>query len=228
MCTSAQFKIACMELQPTTPLLQLAIDVTDGRRAMILAEAAYPHFDILEAGTPLIYEEGLAIVERFKAAFPDKLCLADLKIMDAGYLEATSAFRRGADFVTVLGVADNATIEGTLEAAAEYGKLVMVDLINSPNPIGRVEELRALGQSHFCAHTAHDVKGRDSLSLVSALKQNTDLRVSIAGGITLRLAAEALELGADIVVVGGAIVGNDNPSEAAKAFHNQFRKKENE
>jgi 3-keto-L-gulonate-6-phosphate decarboxylase len=33
-----------------------------------------------------------------------------------------------------------------------------------------------------------------------------------------------LELGADVIVVGGAIVGNDNPAEAARAFHNQIMK----
>jgi 3-hexulose-6-phosphate synthase len=217
-----------MTLKPSAPLLQLAVDVVDREKALKLAKAAYPHFDIIEAGTPLIYEEGLAIVETFKALFPDKLCLADLKIMDAGFLEATSAFRRGADFVTVLGVADNATIQGAMEAAVEYGKSVMVDLINAPDPVGRAEELQALGQSYFCAHTAHDVKGCDSLSMVRALKQITGVRVSIAGGINLQMAAEAVELGADFIVVGGAIGGNDNPAAAARAFHNQIRNKENE
>jgi 3-hexulose-6-phosphate synthase len=212
-----------MTVQLPPPLLQLAVDIIDWRKALDLAKATYPHFDILEAGTPLIYEEGLAIVERFKDAFPDKLCLADLKIMDAGFIEAKSAFNRSADLVTVLGVADNATIEGTMKAAAEHGRAVMVDLINCPEPVERAEELLALGQSHFCVHTAHDVKGRgDSLSVLRSMKQIDGARISIAGGITLQMAAEALEFGADAIVVGGAIIGNDNPAEAARAFHNQI------
>ena len=214
-----------MSRTPDRPLLQIAIDLTNGEQAFHLADEASPHFDILEAGTPLIYEEGLAIVERFKDAFPDKLCLADLKIMDSGFIEATSAFKRGADFVTVLGVADDATIEGTMEAAAGHGRAVMVDLINCPEPVERAEELLALGQSHFCVHTAHDVKGRgDSLSVLRSMKQIDGANISIAGGITLQMAAEALELGADVIVVGGAIIGNDNPAEAARAFHNQIMK----
>ncbi|MDP6504115.1 MAG: orotidine 5'-phosphate decarboxylase, partial [Planctomycetota bacterium] len=62
----------------------------------------------------------------------------------------------------------------------------------------------------------------DSLSVLRSMKQIDGARISIAGGITLQMAAEALEFGADAIVVGGAIIGNDNPAEAARAFHNQI------
>src|ERR1700722_19002459 len=74
------------------PLLQLALDFTDLDQACKVAAAAYPHFDLLEIGTPLIIEEGLGALQKLKARFPDKLFLADLKIMDAGHLEARSGF----------------------------------------------------------------------------------------------------------------------------------------
>ena len=76
-------------------------------------------------------------METIKTRFPDKKCLADLKIMDAGKIEATSAFQRGADIVTVLGCADDQTVRGALEAAEAHGGLLMADLINVRDPVGR-------------------------------------------------------------------------------------------
>ena len=78
-----------------SPRLQLAVDATDLPTALRLVEAVYPYYDIAEVGTPLIIEEGLHALEALQRAFPDKQYLADLKIMDAGRLEAESAFRRG-------------------------------------------------------------------------------------------------------------------------------------
>ena len=64
-----------------------------------------------------------------KEHFPDKEVLADMKIMDAGFYEAEEALKAGADYVTVLGVTDNLTIQGCKEAAEKYGKEIVVDMI---------------------------------------------------------------------------------------------------
>lgn len=85
------------------PLLQVAVDVLSTLQALKIVGQIYPHLDIIEIGTPLIIGEGLSALETIKAKFPDKKYVADLKIMDAGMIEATSAFKRGADIVTGTG-----------------------------------------------------------------------------------------------------------------------------
>ncbi|MFN3740381.1 MAG: orotidine 5'-phosphate decarboxylase / HUMPS family protein [Thermodesulfovibrionales bacterium] len=87
------------------PLLQLAIDLVVAERAMDIARKAGGYFDILEAGTPLIKSAGIEIVKRLKKEFPQKIIFADLKIMDAGALEAAIAFEAGADIISVCGQA---------------------------------------------------------------------------------------------------------------------------
>ena len=80
-----------------------------------------------------------------KEHFPDKEILADMKIMDAGYYEAEEALKAGADYVTVLGVTDNLTIQGCKEAAEKYGKEIVVDMIcveNMEERIAKLEETR--------------------------------------------------------------------------------------
>src|ERR1041384_4436456 len=138
------------------PLLQLAVDVLTTSEARRIVEQVHPHFDIAEIGTPLIIEEGLAALEALKQNHPDKTYLADLKIMDAGYIEARSAFQRGANLVTVLGVTDDKTIANALKAAREFGGRIMVDLINVPDVVVRAKELERLGVPILCLHTAYD------------------------------------------------------------------------
>src|SRR5665647_3130791 len=92
--------------------LQVAIDLLTTQQALALAAKIAPYIDIIELGTPLIKNEGIAVVAAMKQAHPDKLVFADLKTMDAGELEADIAFKAGADLVTVLGAAGDATIAG--------------------------------------------------------------------------------------------------------------------
>ena len=75
------------------------------------------------------YGSQFGLAEIIKENFPEKEILADLKIMDGGKYEAGQAFKAGADYITVLGVTDNLTVKACVEAANEYGKEVVVDMI---------------------------------------------------------------------------------------------------
>jgi len=201
-------------------LLQIALDCLTVDAALRLMEQVYPHVDIVEIGTPLIFEEGLAAVERIKSKYPDKTYVADLKIMDAGGIEASSGFARGADIVTVLGVAADVTIQAALESAERHGGEVMIDLMNAPDPVRRCGTLETLGVPILCLHTAFDRQGSvkaDSQPLVQVRNQ-VACRVAVAGGITLDTIPAVIDAGADVVIVGGAIASAPDPGQAAAAM----------
>ena len=210
----------------TRPLLQLAIDVQTLTEAERLLEDVYPYFDIAEVGTPLILEEGMAALEALKARRPDRLYLADTKIADAGFLEADGVFRRGADIVTVLGVADNRTIEGALKAASEHSGKVMIDLIHVTNRVMRAKALDALGVHYLCLHTAYDVQstGVDPLADLHAVRQAVRCSLAIAGGLTIDTVGDAAATGADVVVVGGGIHTQPDRKNAARAIVEKLEK----
>jgi 3-hexulose-6-phosphate synthase len=200
------------------PLLQVAVDVLNTRKALEIVGQIHPYVDIVEIGTPLIIEDGLSALEAVKSRFPDKKYLADLKIMDAGDIEATSAFKRGADIVTVLAAADDLTIRGALNAAERYGAQVMADLINVPDQSGRAKELNAMNVPLICLHTAYDLRdiGKDPLFSLEAIRRVVSCRLAIAGGLTLDSVAAVVSKGADILVVGGGIVNQADPREVAR------------
>ena len=71
------------------PIVQVSIDLMTLEDALPVAEIAVEAgVDWLEVGTPLILGEGLHAVRAFRERWPDHKVVADLKTMDAGYLEA--------------------------------------------------------------------------------------------------------------------------------------------
>jgi 3-hexulose-6-phosphate synthase len=206
------------------PLLQVALDVLSTQEALGIAVQIYPHFDILEIGTPLIIGEGLSALETIKAKFPDKKYLADLKIMDAGKIEAASAFKRGADIVTALAAADDLTIRGALDAAEACDGQLMADLINVRDPVARAIELCAMNVPIVCLHTAFDRRGsgQDSLYFLEMVRPVVSCQLAIAGGLTSDAVGSALSKGADIVVVGSGITDQRDPRKVACTIMKQL------
>jgi 3-hexulose-6-phosphate synthase / 6-phospho-3-hexuloisomerase len=205
---------------PSCPLLQLAVDLPDIAAARRLVEAVYPHFDILEVGTPLILAEGVRAIETLRTGHPGKQFLADLKIMDVGEGEAEHAFRHGSDIVTVLALADDQTIRGALKAATKYSGQIMADLINTPDPIGRAVDLERLGVQILCMHTAYDLEGQgvDPLQGLMAMRKAVRGRIAVAGGLAIEDLKPAIQRGADILIVGGAITRSPSPREIGARY----------
>jgi 3-hexulose-6-phosphate synthase len=204
--------------------LQLALDGTLADSLTILAQVR-PYIDIAEIGTPLILREGVRALHVVRAQFPDLPLLADFKIMDAGREEASIAFEAGAGVVTVMGFAQDATLAGVVTAAAQYGREVMVDLMQHPDPAARIQECMAIGCDYYCVHTAHDVRRRDSP--VEALRglrfAMPHAALAVAGGITLNSIDAVASVHPAVIIVGSAITQADDPAAAAHAFHKRIK-----
>jgi 3-hexulose-6-phosphate synthase len=198
--------------------LQLALDGTWSNSLRVL-DAAISYIDIVEIGTPLIYREGMAAARELRDAFPGAVILADLKIMDAGEAEAEIAFTAGCDMVTVLGAAHDITVRGAVTAARSYGKRVVADMIQVPDPITRARQLLDIGCDYLCVHTAHDLKGEysRSLAVVQRLQESLpDAPLAVAGGIGPATISAVAALAPEIVVIGSAITAATDPASTAK------------
>ncbi|MHC4453378.1 MAG: orotidine 5'-phosphate decarboxylase / HUMPS family protein, partial [Planctomycetota bacterium] len=92
-----------MEINLDTPILQVALDFINLKRAVNIAkEAVEAGVDWIEAGTPLIKSEGLDSVRVLRKEFPTITIVADMKTMDAGRLEMETAAKAGADIAVVM------------------------------------------------------------------------------------------------------------------------------
>jgi len=210
------------------PVLQVALDFVDLTRALKLAEEAVDGgADWLEAGTPLIKSVGLDCVRELRKKFPHHPIIADMKTMDVGRIEVESAAKAGADIVAVLGVASNSTIRECIQAGEHYGAKIMVDLLEAPEFLKRAKEIEEMGTDYLALHTSIDeqMQGKISFEKVSRVTQEVNIPVAVAGGIHSENAWEAVEAGATIVIVGGAITKSEDAQKATREIKKAIDRK---
>jgi len=153
-------------MSKTGPILQVALDFANLSQALRAAkEAAAGGAQWLEAGTPLIKSEGLEAVRALRREFPDHTIVADMKTMDAGRIEVETAAQAGANVVTVLGGASDATIAECIEAGQRYDAQIMVDLCEVAEPAARARRAQELGAAIIGVHCPIDMqmRGEDPL-----------------------------------------------------------------
>ncbi|WP_048152148.1 bifunctional 3-hexulose-6-phosphate synthase/6-phospho-3-hexuloisomerase [Palaeococcus ferrophilus] len=206
-------------------ILQVALDLTDIETAMSIAEkAARGGAHWLEVGTPLVKTEGMRAVELMKRRFPDRKIVADLKTMDTGALEVEIAARHGADVVSILAVADDKTIKDAVKVARRYGVRVMVDLIGVKDKVKRAKELEAMGVDYILVHTGIDeqLQGKSPLEDLEKVIKAVKIPVAVAGGLNLETIPKVIELGATIIIVGGAITKAQDPEKVTRQIIDLF------
>lgn len=204
-------------------MLQLALDMTDINIALEIVDSVSSYFEIIEVGTPLVLSEGVKAVRILRARYPQKIILADMKIADAGDYEATIAYEAGADLVTVLGLVDFRTIQGTVAAGKRMGRGVIVDSINMNNLTDFIVQFEELGVACVLLHAATDaVYGATTLAAqITEAVKCSNIPIAIAGGISPQNVGPLIKSGASIFVVGSSITQSSNPRQAAQVLRKQ-------
>lgn len=214
------------------PIVQVSLDLPTIADAMPVAETAVrAGVDWLEAGTPLILGEGLHAVVALRKAFPDHPIVADLKTMDAGYLEAEMMFKAGATHVVVMGVAHRGTIAGAVRAARDYGGAVMGDVMLHPDKPACARMMQDLGVDYIIVHTGLDERntdlGKHPFDDLEAVVRAVDIPVQAVGGLTIEQAIECPKRGASLVVIGAPLVVENEefkPSQTDTRLYDLLRR----
>ncbi|MGB5945798.1 3-hexulose-6-phosphate synthase [Paenisporosarcina sp.] len=206
--------------------LQLAIDLVDTQGAIELVKELEEFIDVVEIGTPVVINEGLRAVKAMKEAFPNLTVLADLKIMDAAGYEVSQAVASGADIVTILGAAEDASILGAVEEAKKHGKQILVDMIAVKDIATRAKELDELGVDYICVHTGYDLQavGQNSFEDLATIKSVVkNAKTAVAGGIKLETLPEVIKAQPDLVIVGGGITGQEDIKAVAAQMQKMIK-----
>jgi 3-hexulose-6-phosphate synthase/6-phospho-3-hexuloisomerase len=171
-------------------------------------------------GTPLLKSEGLEAVRALRREFPDTPIVCDTKTMDAGRVEMEAAAKAGASIAVVMAASSTATIRECVEAGQNYGIQVAVDMLGvAPERAPKVaRELADMGVHYICVHTPIDEQmlGREQFKVIEAVRKAIgEAQIMAAGGINSETAPRAAAAGADIVIVGGAIIKAEDVTQAA-------------
>ncbi|MEM0246529.1 MAG: orotidine 5'-phosphate decarboxylase / HUMPS family protein [Desulfurococcaceae archaeon] len=202
------------------PVLQIALDMEELVKAVDIASkialATKCEQVWIEAGTPLIKAWGKLAVKALKE-LTNCYIVADTKTMDVPELEAKVMFDAGASAFTVLGVADDDTLKEATEVRERYGKSLFIDLIGCRDPYKRALEIARYEPDVVLFHvgiSTQRARGITSDMLVKEavkVKQETGMRVGVAGGLKPGLIKPLISQGVDVVVVGSAITSSPNP-----------------
>jgi len=198
------------------PIVQISLDLLKTEDAIEMSEMALrAGVDWLEAGTPLLLSEGQHSVRALRERFADVPIVADLKIMDGGYIEAEMMARAGASHVVVMAQAHDETIKCAVQAGRDHNIGVMGDTMATPCMIDAAKRLEDLGCTHIVHHVGYDerrgiaARGERQPSPLDQLREVVEavsIPVQAVGGLTIEQAVQTPELGAPLVVIGAPLI----------------------
>lgn len=205
--------------------LQVAIDRVSLEKAENLIKVFDGLADVIEIGTSLIKDYGLLKLKELTSTKNVSKILGDIKTSDEGAYEFKQGFRQGFDILTVMGSASLETIEKCYEVSEESNGTMMIDLLECSDE--KIKEISNFKNAIYCIHASID---REKLinpdKIVEKFKEKFPevSRIAVAGGITLDSIPELNKYNIELVIVGSAITGAENPVERAKQFKGVIEK----
>lgn len=198
--------------------IQIAMDFGTIEECKEILKDVAEYVDIVEIGA-ISTEYGFRALDEIKAAFPKPEYLVDLKIADGGGYFVEMAHKYGADYVTVLGAVDDATVKNALETGSKLGVKIVADMLGVSNFMERTKRLDAMGMDYISVHTPADLQALnhtpfEHLKIARQLVKNSML--SVAGGIGPDNAHEVLPYSPEIVISGSALTMAEDRRENAK------------
>jgi 3-hexulose-6-phosphate synthase len=199
--------------------LQISFDLIDLDKAIAIGSEVAQYADIIEVGTILIYRYGTDAIKRFKQAFPDKIILADSKIVDRGKEVAELFADAGADWITVMAGTSAHVIHATTTAAHGANVKVMLDLIDS-NSVGQSAlEAKNLGADALLFHQPYsETESLVFLDKWDMIKGNSNLPVFVSAKINRDNVDKIAALRPDVIIVGLTITDAENSAAEAQYF----------
>jgi 3-hexulose-6-phosphate synthase/6-phospho-3-hexuloisomerase len=195
-------------------IVQISLDLITISEALETARLALNSgVDWLEAGTPLIIAEGMNGVRALRAEFPDVPIVADLKIMDGGWLETQMMAKAGATHVVVMERAHPETIKMVVKAGRDFGLKVMGDNLAAEDMVAAARRLEDFGCDFVVHHIGYDqrrgqAEGKPQPSPLDQLREvvaAVQVPVQAVGGLSVEQAIRTPEYGAPLVVLGAPL-----------------------
>ena len=205
------------------PYLQIALDAPSVEGAKKVLESL-PGSDriIIEVGTPLIKRYGTRVISELRQVAKDKFMIADLKTLDVGKVEADIAYEDTADAVVAAGLAPPETLDATVHEAKRLGIYAVIDMLNVDDVMTKLKSLKEFPDIVILHRGIDQESGRtcglERIKLIRQTFPNKKFLIAVAGGIVPETAKEALELGADILIVGRYVTQSRDIERAVRDF----------
>lgn len=203
----------------------LAIDETDGQKALNIVEQVAEYIDAVKINWPLVLSEGPEMITKL-SKFTDVIC--DFKVADIPNtvsLIVSNAVKRGAAAVIVHAFTGDDSLKAAVEAAGSADIYAVTEM---SHPGGKMftakhaEEMAKLGvecgAKGFIAPATRPER-------IAAIRAIIGDRLILSPGVGAQggSASSAIKAGADYVIVGRAIYKADDPKAVAKSIADEIK-----
>lgn len=203
----------------------LALDETDGGRALAVAEDVSDHIDAVKINWPLVLSAGPGMITEL-SEIADVIC--DFKVADIPNtvrLIVSNAVSRGASAVIVHAFTGEDSMTAAVEAAGK-AEIYAVTEMSHPGGITftapHAEDMAAIGVRCGAAGFIAPATRPERIADIRRIIGNRKI-LSPGVGAQGGSAADAVKAGADYVIIGRAIYGSADPQKAAEAFESEIR-----
>ncbi len=200
--------------------LYISFQQSDVSRAIEQAALLADYADAFSISSVTLLAHGTDAIAQFRAQFPDKLLMADAKIVERGKDALTLLNQVGANWVTAMAGVSNDTIHATCGAAHENGAKIMLDLSDTASKGQVALEAKSLGVDALLFNEPYNAE--DPLNFQSnweMVRGNTELPIFVAARITRENIEQILAFKPDGIIIDRAIVQADDPAAEAKFFY---------
>jgi len=205
------------------PYLQISLDAPDLEKTKkIIAQIPGSDRVIIEAGTPLIKRYGTRVISELRSVAKDFFMVADLKTLDVGKVEVDIAYEDTADAVVAAGLAPPETLDAFVHEAKRLSIYAVIDMLNVEDVLGKLKALKEFPDIVILHRGIDQETGRSSglerIKMIRETFSNKKFLIAVAGGIVPETAKEALEKGADILIVGRYVTQSKDIERAVRDF----------
>gem|GEM_PF-413044 len=204
---------AIEKLKKNGKYLQIALNGSRSEALAIVSELPISTKIILEAGTPLIKQAGLKVIRDIAAARPGSYIVADLKTSDLAEREVVDVSRAGANAAVVLGVAPIITLDKFIAECQKFGIDSMIDMMNVSDPLVILKKIKKAPTAVIVHRGVDETESEQGKMIpyfqINKIKGFSNVKVSIAGGDSIREIESSFFNGADIVVVWKDFMNSD-------------------
>ena len=205
--------------------LVLALDETDGKKALAIAESVGDIVDAIKINWPLVLSEGPQMITRL-SEMSEVIC--DFKIADIPNtvrLIVENAVSRGASAVIVHAFTGDDSLRAAVEASGDAEVYAVTEMSHPGAKMftaQHAEEMARLGVECGVDGFIAPATRPDRIAAIRAVVGDRKI-LSPGVGAQGGKASDAISAGATYAIVGRAIYGSDNPRDSAKAFAEDIR-----